>query len=267
MIWKSDVLCKIKNRNNLQVGKALPEDRVIFISKAGGDSDIREHHIIDSKLVMRGNQIRIFLDLNHSNVSLIFKAKVTDKAENISIKFGNHSSDDLGLNLAFGGFGASFDFPPESEVGCKLEPFHNYHSTKGSDRLPKQILYNEEYTFKVTKQNIESKKEIEVNLYVDYNNNGKFNNVYKMRFRSTNWEVEPDEYIDNAEDNDEEEERQAEVEKAKSSDDWNEIQDGPYMSDLHRIWIRLNSKGNKKDEIGTLEIWDIEIAELKPLLD
>jgi len=79
MTWKSDVLYQIKNRNNLQVGKPLPEDQVIFISKDGGDSKIREHHIIDSKLVMRGNQIRIFLDYNYSNVALRFKAKATEK--------------------------------------------------------------------------------------------------------------------------------------------------------------------------------------------
>ena len=59
---------------------------------------------------MRGNQIRIYLDLTHSNVSLTFKAKATDKAENISVKFGNHSSDDLGLNLGFGGFGLHLIF-------------------------------------------------------------------------------------------------------------------------------------------------------------
>ena len=70
-MWKSNVLSQIKNRRNLQVGRALPEDKVIFISKAGGDSAIREHHIIDSKLVMRGNQLRIYLDLNYSNVSQI----------------------------------------------------------------------------------------------------------------------------------------------------------------------------------------------------
>jgi hypothetical protein len=40
------------------VGKALPEDNVIFISKAGGDSKIKKHQIIDSRLVMEGNQIR-----------------------------------------------------------------------------------------------------------------------------------------------------------------------------------------------------------------
>ena len=109
-MWKSNVLSLIKNRRNLQVGRALPEDKVIFISKAGGDWDIREHHIIDSKLVMRGNQIRTYLDLNHSNVSLTFKAEATDKAENISVKFGNHRSEDLGLNLAFGGFGLPLIF-------------------------------------------------------------------------------------------------------------------------------------------------------------
>ena len=266
-MWKSTVLSRIKNRRNLQVAKALPEDKVIFISKAGGDSEIREHHIIDSKLVMRGNQIRTYLDLNYSNVSLTFKAKATDRAKDISVKFGNHSSDDLGLNLAFGGFGASFDFPPESEAGSKLEPFHNYHSTKGSGKLPDPLEHNKEYTFKVTKQNVQDKNEVEINLYVDYNNNGKFNNVYKMRYRPTNWKVEPDEYINNAEDDDEREERQAQVDKAMSSNDWNEIQNGPYMNELHRIWIRLNSKGDKEEKIGTLEVWDIEIDKLESLLD
>jgi len=173
----------------------------------------------------------------------------------------------LGLNLAIGGYGASFVFPPDSNAGCKLEPFHNYHSTKESAKLPKQILHNEKYTFKVTKQNVEDKREVEVNLYIDYNNNGKFNNVFKMRFRPTNWKVDPEEYIKNAENDDEEEEKQDQIDGARSSEDWNEIQNGPYMSKLHRIWIRLNSKGNKEDEIGTLEVWDIEIVELKTLLD
>ncbi|HET7643468.1 MAG TPA: hypothetical protein VFK40_08165 [Nitrososphaeraceae archaeon] len=261
------MLSQIKNRKNLQIGKALPEDKVIFISKAGGDSEIREHHIIDSKLVMRGNQIRIYLDLIYTNVSLKFKAKSTDNAENISVKFGNHSSEDLGLNLGFGGFGASFDYLPESEAGSKVEPFHNYHSTKGSGKLPDPLEHNKEYTFKVTKQNVEGKNEVEINLYIDYNNNGKFNNVYKMRYRPTNWKVEPEEYIKNGDDKEEKEKRRAQVEKAKSSEDWTHIINGPYMNDLHRIWIRLNSKGDKEEEIGTLEVWDIEIDKLESLLD
>jgi hypothetical protein len=261
------VLSKIKNRKNLQVGKALPEDKVIFISKDGGDSEIREHHIIDSKLVMRGNQIRIYLDLNYANISLKFKAKATYKAENISVKFGNHSSEDLGLNLGFEGFGASFDFPHESETGSKVEPFHNYHSTKGSGKLPDPLEHNKEYTFKVTKQNVEGKNEVEINLYIDYNNNDKVNNVYKMQYRPTNWKVEPEEYINNADDEEEKEKRRAQVDKAMSSDDWHQIQNGPYMNELYRIWIRLNSKGDNEEKIGTLEVWDIEIDKLESLLD
>ena len=107
---------------------------------------------------MEGNQIRIFLDLNYSNISLTFKAKATENAKNISVNFGNHSSSyDLGLNLAFGGFGVSFDFPPDSEAGSKLDRFHNYHSTKGSGKLSTPLNYDEEYSFKVTKQNVEGK--------------------------------------------------------------------------------------------------------------
>lgn len=80
-----------------------------------------------------------------------------------------------------------------------------------------------------------------------------------MRYRPTNWKVEPNEYIENAEDNDGREGREEQVKKVTSSDDWNEIKNGPYMNNLHRIWIRLNSIGDSKKEIGTLEIWDTEI--------
>ena len=88
-----------------------------------------------------------------------------------------------------------------------------------------------------------------------------------MRYRPTNWKVDPDEYINNAEDKEEKKEREAQVKKAMSCEDWNEIINGPYMNDLHRMWIRLNSKGDKKEEIGTLEVWDIEIIEVESLLD
>lgn len=36
MLWKSDILSRIKKQKKFRSGKTLPEDKVIFISKAGG---------------------------------------------------------------------------------------------------------------------------------------------------------------------------------------------------------------------------------------